>query len=160
MSTTWYGDVMPEPSWLTDREMAAWIGYRRMRPLLDLRLYRDLVRQSGLSEADYDVLSNLSEAEGQRMRLTDLATHMSWTKSRLSHHISRMQDRGLVTREECAEDGRGSMLVLTPLGRETIVAAAPHHVASVREHFIDVLTPEEIDVLAAFTQRVITRLRD
>jgi DNA-binding MarR family transcriptional regulator len=150
---------VPEPNWLTDREMAAWLGYRRMRPLLDLQLGRDLMHQSGLSGPDYDVLSNLSEAAGQRMRLTDLASHLRWTKSRLSHHISRMQDRGLVRREECADDGRGSALVLTPLGRKTIVAAAPHHVASVREHFIDLLTPEELDALAAITRRVIARLQ-
>jgi DNA-binding MarR family transcriptional regulator len=85
---------------------------------------------------------------------------MRWSKSRLSHHVSRMQDRGLVEREECADDGRGSMLVLTALGRKAIRSAAPGHVASVREHFIDVLTPDEIDTLAALTQRVVARLQD
>jgi DNA-binding MarR family transcriptional regulator len=151
---------MAESRWLTDREMAAWVGYRRMRLLLDLQLNRDLMNQSGLSEADYDVLSNLSEDDGQRMRLSELAAHMRWSKSRLSHHVSRMQDRGLVEREECADDGRGSMLVLTPQGRKAIRAAAPGHVASVREHFIDLLTPEEIETLAALTHRVVARLQD
>jgi DNA-binding MarR family transcriptional regulator len=150
---------MAEPRWLTDREMKAWVGYRRMRLLLDLQLNRDLMNQSGLSEPDYDVLSNLSEADGQRMRLSELAAHMRWSKSRLSHHVSRMQDRGLVEREECADDGRGSMLTLTPLGLKAIVAAAPGHLASVREHFIDVLTPEEIDALAALTHRVVGHLK-
>src|SRR5262245_25189707 len=107
---------MKEPRWLSDREMRAWLGYRRMRLLLDLQLGRDLMSQSGLSEPDYDVLSNLSEAPEQRMRLTDLAAHMRWSKSRLSHHITRMQQRGLVERQECADDGRGSMLVLTRAG--------------------------------------------
>jgi DNA-binding MarR family transcriptional regulator len=150
---------MAEPRWLTDREMRAWVGYRRMRLLLDLQLSRELMNQSGLSEPDYDVLSNLSDADGQRMRLSDLAAHMRWSKSRLSHHVTRMQERGLVRREECADDGRGSLLVLTAQGRKAIAAAAPRHVASVREHFIDVLTPEEIDTLAALADRVVARLQ-
>jgi DNA-binding MarR family transcriptional regulator len=138
--------------------MYAWIGYRRMRVLLDLTLQRELSSHSGLSEADYDVLSNLSESDDQRMRLTDLARHMRWSTSRLSHQITRMQERGLVDREQCADDGRGSMLVLTPAGQATIVAAAPAHVASVRKHFIDLLTPEEIKTLGALTHRVVARL--
>jgi DNA-binding MarR family transcriptional regulator len=151
---------MSEPRWLDDREMRAWLGYRRMRLLLDLRLSRDLMNDSGLSEPDYDVLSNLSDAEDQRMRLSDLAAHMRWSKSRLSHHVTRMQERGLVCREECADDGRGSMLALTPEGLRAIVAAAPGHVASVRRHLIDVLTAEEIDTLAALSHRVAERLGD
>ena len=145
--------------WLSDREMYAWIGYRRMRLLLDLALQRDLTSHSGLSEADYDVLSNLSEAGDQRMRLTDLARHMRWSTSRLSHQITRMQERGLVDREDCADDGRGSMLVLTPAGLAAIAAAAPGHLASVRKHFIDLLTPEEIEALGALTHRVVARLQ-
>lgn len=144
--------------WLTEREMHAWIGYRRMRLLLDLALQRELAGQSGLSEADYDVLSNLSTAPDQRMRLTDLARYMRWSTSRLSHQITRMQQRGLADREECADDGRGSMLVLTTEGMAAIEAAAPGHVASVRKHFIDLLSPEEIDVLGALAHRVVDRL--
>jgi DNA-binding MarR family transcriptional regulator len=144
--------------WLSDREMYAWIGYRRMRLLLDLALQRDLASQRGLSEADYDVLSNLSTAPDQRMRLSDLARYMRWSTSRLSHQITRMQQRGLVDRQECAGDGRGSMLVLTADGVVAIQAAAPGHVASVRKHFIDLLSPEEIDVLGALAHRVVDRL--
>jgi DNA-binding MarR family transcriptional regulator len=144
--------------WLDEREMRAWVGYRRMRLLLDLQLNRDLMSQSGLSEPDYDVLSSLSGASGHRMRLTDLAAHMRWSKSRLSHHVTRMQQRGLVERETCADDGRGSMLVLTRRGLDAIVEAAPGHVESVRRHLIDRLTPAEIDVLAALSQRVVDHL--
>src|SRR5437588_5977913 len=128
MSTNCYDRRM---TWLTEKEQRAWIGYRRMRLLLELQLNRELMSRSGLSEPDYDVLSNLSEAPGQQMRLTDLARHMRWSKSRLSHHVTRMQQRGLVRREECVEDGRGSVLVLTDEGTKTIEAAAPGHVASV-----------------------------
>ncbi len=138
--------------------MQAWIGYRRMRLLLDLQLNRDLMNDSGLSEPDYDVLSNLSEAAGHRMRLGDLAKHMRWSTSRLSHHITRMQRRGLVDREECADDGRGSMLVLTAAGLRTIERAAPGHVESVRRNMIDLLSRDELEALAALSHRIVARL--
>jgi DNA-binding MarR family transcriptional regulator len=145
--------------WLTPAEARAWRGYRRMRGLLDLRLARDLARDSGLSEPDYDVLSTLGETEGNRMRLTELAAHMLWQNSRLSHHIARMEQRGLVTREPCPDDGRGSLVCLAPAGRAAIGAAAPKHVGSVREHFIDLLTDDELATLAELTERVVARLR-
>jgi DNA-binding MarR family transcriptional regulator len=144
--------------WLTPDEQRAWRGYRRMRALLDLQLARDLMRDSGLSEADYDVLSTLGETDGRRMRLTELAAHMLWSKSRLSHHIGRMEQRGLVTREPCEDDGRGSMVVLTASGREAIEAAASRHVDSVRRHFVDVIEPAELAALDALTGRVVARL--
>jgi DNA-binding MarR family transcriptional regulator len=149
-----------EPRWLDDREMRAWLGYRRMRLLLDLQIDRELMSQSALSEPDYDVLSNLSQTPGRRMRLGDLAAHMRWSKSRLSHHVTRMQQRGLIDREECADDGRGSMLVLSRKGLQAIKAAAPGHVASVRAHLIDLLSDEEIDTLANITERVLAHLSD
>ncbi|MEU9824475.1 MarR family winged helix-turn-helix transcriptional regulator [Micromonospora chersina] len=149
---------MDAPRWLDAREARAWRGYRRMRRLLDLELARELMQDAGLSEPDYDVLSDLSETPDQRLRLSDLADRMLWSRSRLSHHLARMQQRGLVTREEHPSDGRGSIVVLTPAGRAAIEAAAPGHVAAVRRHLIDLLTPEEIDALGALTQRVVDRL--
>lgn len=146
--------------WLNDEEFRAWIGYRRMRGLLDLRIARDLAEDSGLSEPDYDVLSSLGEAEGHRGRLSELASRMLWSKSRLSHHITRMQSRGLVVKEEAADDGRGAVVVLTDKGRRTIEEAAPAHVASVRRHFVDVLTDEEITTLGAIAERVLAHLAD
>lgn len=150
---------MAKPRWLDDQEMHAWMGYRRMRALLDLQLARDLMQDSGLSESDYDVLSTLSETEGQRLRLGDLADWMLWSKSRLSHHITRMQQRGLVDREACADDARGSMIVLTAAGMRAIVAAAPGHVESVRRHLFDHLTPDEVASLAAMSHRVVDHLK-
>lgn len=149
---------MDAPRWLDERENRAWRGYRRMRRLLDLELARDLMQDAGLSEPDYDVLSDLSETPDQRLRLSELADRMLWSRSRLSHHLARMQQRGLVAREEHPSDGRGSIVVLTPAGRAAIEAAAPGHVAAVRRHLIDLLTPEEIDALGALTQRVVDRL--
>ena len=131
-----------------------------MRLLLDLQISRDLAEDSGLSEADYDVLSNLSETDDQRMRLTELSAHMLWSKSRLSHHVTRMQQRGLVDREECPSDDRGAVLVLTKVGREAIQAAAPLHVESVRRHFIDLLSEDQIKVLGDLADTVVNHHRD
>ncbi|SCE80704.1 transcriptional regulator, MarR family [Micromonospora coriariae] len=149
---------MDTPRWLDEREDSAWRGYRRMRRLLDLELARDLSQDAGLSEPDYDVLSDLSETPQGRLRLSELADRMLWSRSRLSHHLSRMQQRGLVTREECADDARGSIVVLTPAGRQAIESAAPGHVAAVRRHLIDLLTPAEVDALGALTHRVVDHL--
>ncbi|MEH0929521.1 MarR family winged helix-turn-helix transcriptional regulator [Micromonospora sp. CPCC 205558] len=149
---------MGAPRWLDEREDRAWRGYRRMRRLLDLELARQLTQDAGLSEADYDVLSDLSETPQGRLRLRELADRMLWSRSRLSHHLTRMQQRGLVTREECADDARGSVVVLTPAGRQAIGSAAPGHVAAVRRHLIDLLTPAEIEALGALTHRVVDHL--
>jgi DNA-binding MarR family transcriptional regulator len=148
---------MDEPRWLSEQEERAWRRYRRMRTLLDLQLSRDLARD-GLSDPDYDVLSTLSEAEGYRWRVNEFARRLLWDQSRLSHHLSRMEKRGLVAREDCTSDGRGAFVVLTDAGRRALEAAAPNHVTSVREHFIDLLTPEQIDTLDAISQRVIEKL--
>ncbi|NUW35034.1 winged helix-turn-helix transcriptional regulator [Nonomuraea sp. SMC257] len=149
---------MPEPRWLDDDEFRAWIGYRRMRLLLDAQVNQDLTRESGLSAPDYDVLSALTSSEGHRRRLTELADRMLWSKSRLSRHIGRMEQRGLVAREGCETDARGSVIVLTEQGLRTIQEAAPGHVASVRRHLIDLLSPEQIDVLGTIAETVLARL--
>ena len=148
---------MNEPRWLSDEEERAWRRYRRLRTLLDLQLGRDLARE-GLSDPDYDVLSTLSEAEGHRWRVNEFARRLLWNQSRLSHHLSRMEKRGLVAREDCASDGRGAFFVLPDAGRRALEAAAPNHVASVRAHFIDLLTTDQIDTLDAIAQTVIDHL--
>ncbi|WP_405427402.1 MarR family winged helix-turn-helix transcriptional regulator [Micromonospora sp. NBC_00617] len=149
---------MEATRWLDEREDRAWRGYRRMRRLLDLELARELTQDAGLSEPDYDVLSDLSETPQGRLRLSELADRMLWSRSRLSHHLTRMQQRGLVTRQECPDDARGAIVVLTPAGRNAIEAAAPGHVTAVRQHFLDLLTPAEVEALGAFTHRVVDHL--
>lgn len=151
---------MDEPRWLDEAEDRAWRGYMRMRTLVNARIVRDLGREAGLSEPDYDVLSTLSEIEGRRWRLQELAAHMAWSKSRLSHHITRMEQRGLVTRQECTADGRGAFVALTDAGLRAIEAAAPGHVASVRRHFVDGLTGEQLDALAEIVETVLGHLDD
>ena len=150
--------VTQEPRWLTEPEQRAWQAYRRMTLLLDAQLARDLARDSGLSEPDYDVLSNLSASPGHRRRITELADRMLWSRSRMSHHLARMQQRGLVVREECATDGRGALVALTEEGLRTIEEAAVPHVDSVRRHFVDLLTPEQIEALAGIGETVVGRL--
>lgn len=149
-----------DPRWLTEAEQRAWHAYRRMFLLLNAQLARDLAQDSGLSDADYDVLSALGASPDRRRRVSELADRMLWSRSRLSHHLARMQQRGLVVREECATDGRGAVVVLTDEGTRTIEQAAPPHVESVRRHFIDLLSPEQIEAFATIGETVVGRLAE
>lgn len=110
--------------------------------------------EHGLSHADYALLVPLSEAPGGVLRVRDLGLAAAWDRSRLSHQLRRMTTRGLVARFSCATDARGTMVRLEPAGRRAIEAAAPGHVAVVREHFIDLLEPDEVDTLAAIFTRL------
>lgn len=141
--------------WLSDEEQRAWRAYRRMVLLVDAEVARELNRDSGLSMPDYQVLSALSEAADLRCRLSELATNMQWSASRLSHHVSRMEQRGLVRRADCASDARGAFVVVTEQGLDAIRKAAPDHVASVRRHLIDLLTPEQVRALSEIGDAVI-----
>ncbi len=149
---------MSEPRWLDEREARAWRGYNRMRVQLSARLNRRLLRGAGLSLADYEVLVNLSEASDGRLRAFQLGDALQWEKSRLSHHLTRMQRRGLVQREGCSTDGRGAFVVLTDAGRAAIDRAAPEHVQDVRRAFVDVLSPAQLDALDEISQAVLARL--
>ncbi|MPZ52980.1 MAG: MarR family transcriptional regulator [Acidimicrobiia bacterium] len=149
---------MTEPRWLNVREIRAWRGYQRMGVQLTAQLHRSLQKEAGLSLSDYEVLVHLSEADGGRLRSYELGSRLQWEKSRLSHHLSRMERRGLVTRETCESDARGLFVVITPRGMDTIEKAAPHHVDDVRDNLIDLLTPEELDVLADISERVLAQL--
>jgi DNA-binding MarR family transcriptional regulator len=146
--------------WLDETEDRAWRGYRRMYLLLNAQINRDLAQDSGLSEPDYDVLSTLSEAKDHSYRLTKLADQMLWSQSRLSHHVTRMENRGLVTRAYCAEDARGATISLTEAGLAAIKEAAPKHVESVRRHFLDHLTREQLEILGEATNAVVDGLQD
>lgn len=141
------------PRWLTPEEDRAWRGWRLMHLLLTARISADLAADSGLSDPDYDVLSKLSEAGGQ-LRVTELAGSMRWSQSRLSHQLARMAGRGLVTRDSCAEDRRGTVARLTEDGRRAVERAAPDHVASVRRHLIDRLSPAQLAALAEIAETV------
>lgn len=146
------------PRWLTENEQRAWRAYIRLAQLLMRQLDRDL-HPFGLSMHDYEILVELSEAPQTRMRMTELADRTAQSRSRLSHQINRMETRGLVTREGCEGDKRGTFAVLTPHGAMTISKVAPYHVASVREHFIDQLDPAERAILTNAYEPVLEKLR-
>lgn len=153
-------EVRNATRWLDPEQERAWRGYRQMTRLLGAQLARDLAADSGLSEPDYDVLSTLTEAEGDRSRARELAARLEWSTSRLSHHVGRMQRRGLVRREDCAHDARGAFVVLTDAGRSAIERAAPDHVAAVRRHFVDVLSPARLRALTEVAEAVVRHLED
>jgi DNA-binding MarR family transcriptional regulator len=132
-----------QPRWLTADEQQAWRATVHLSQLLLRQLDRDL-NVHGLTGHDYEILVELSEAPGSRMRMTELADATSQSRSRLSHQISRMEGRGLVRRDECEGDKRGTFAVLTAGGRAAIERAAPDHVENVRRHFIDRLSPRQL----------------
>src|SRR3954468_3484108 len=150
---------MAKPRWLEDRQQRAWQGYRRVNQELFAVLEQHLARESGLSGADYRVLVSLSEAPGGLLRARDLGSEIGWDRSRLSHHLSRMEKRGLVRREECAEDARGLMVRLTNAGRRAIEGAAPGHAEAVRRYFFDQLSNDEIETMAAVFDRILDNLK-
>lgn len=149
---------MTDVRWLDEREQRAWRGYLEMNARLTALLHRQLQSGSGLSLADFEVLVHLTDHADDRIRVFELAQVMQWEKSRLSHHLARMQRRGLVTREDCPNDARGAFIVLTEQGRQAIEQAAPCHVETVRELFFDQLTAEQIDTLGVITKQVLERL--
>jgi DNA-binding MarR family transcriptional regulator len=132
--------------WLTEAEQRAWRTHLDVTRLLMHQLERDL-QPFGLTLNDYEILVNLSESEGRRMRMSDLAAATLQSKSRLSHQITRMERAKLVRRENCDSDKRGLYAVLTEQGWETMRRVAPHHVDSVRRNFVDLLTPEGLTAL-------------
>jgi DNA-binding MarR family transcriptional regulator len=146
------------PRWLTAEEQRAWRAYIRLAQLLMRQLDRDL-HPFELSMHDYEILVELSEAEHHRMRMTELAERTAQSRSRLSHQINRMEARGLVSREGCEGDKRGTFAVLTARGAATIEEVAPYHVASVREHFIDLLDSAELAALSRACEPLLERLR-
>jgi DNA-binding MarR family transcriptional regulator len=132
--------------WLTAEEQDTWRAYLATSKLLFRQLDRDL-QPFGLSGNDYEILVVLSESPEHRLRMTDLADATAQSRSRLSHQITRMEAVGLVRRDTCQGDKRGLFAVLTDAGMATIERVAPYHVDSVRRHFIDLLTPEQLDAL-------------
>jgi DNA-binding MarR family transcriptional regulator len=146
------------PNWLTDEEQQAWRATVHLSQLLMRQLDREL-NVHGLSGHDYEILVQLSEAPDNRLRMTDLADATSQSRSRLSHQISRMEARDLVRREECEGDKRGTFAVLTRGGMATIEKVAPDHVEHVRRHFIDRLTPRQLDEVRDAFQPIVDYLR-
>lgn len=147
-----------EPRWLTAEEQVAWRAYLHGARLLESALDSDLSRH-GVSLPEYEILSMLSESDGGRMRMSALADLVVQSRSRVTHTAARLERRGLVERHPSAEDGRGVELTLTATGRRTVEKLARGHVASVREHFVDMLTAEQFRALGEAMGIVSARLR-
>ncbi len=142
-----------EVRWLSPPEQDAWRAFiTGTRRLLE-RLERDF-KSHGLSHDDYGVLVALSEADGGRLRMAELADQSVESRSRLSHHIGRMESKGLVSRESCPNDRRGFFAVLTDDGRAVMEETSPHHVAGVRAHFLDQVEPDELAVISRAFGRI------
>jgi DNA-binding MarR family transcriptional regulator len=149
---------MAETRWLDERQQHLWRSYLRMNQELYALLGARHVSESGISPADYAVLVALSEEPGGTIRARALGRELGWDRSRLSHHLSRMERRGSVGREECEEDARGLMVRITPEGRRAIEAAAPAHDEAVQRHFFDLLSSDEVDELTDVFDRVLDNL--
>jgi DNA-binding MarR family transcriptional regulator len=147
-----------DPRWLTGPEERAWRALQFMQMRLEARLARQLAADSGLSLKDYGVLVALTDHPDGWLRQFELGHLLGWEKSRLSHHLARMEKRGLVTKERCDQDRRGAFVAVTEAGRREIEEAAPGHVAAVRRQFVDVLTPEQLDLIAEAAEAVLAKL--
>ena len=130
--------------WLDDDEMAFWRAYTVAAGRLNAAIDADLRAESGLTLDDYEVLVHLSEAPDRRVRMSELAERVVQSRSRLTQRIDRMVTRGLVERQQCPDDRRGTFAVLTDEGMAALEAAAPGHVASVRRHLLDHLDVTQI----------------
>jgi DNA-binding MarR family transcriptional regulator len=127
------------PRWLDAEEQRAWRAWLYSSQLLNDRLDRELTRATGIPHAYYEILVQLSETPERQMRMSELADRCLSSRSRLSHAVSRLEERGWVRRQVCAEDGRGLLAVLTDEGFAALEAAAPIHVEGVRTHLFDQL---------------------
>ena len=144
--------------WLGKDELAAWVRLAAVLELLPGVLDSQLRRDAELMHFEYFVLAVLSEAPKRTLRMTALAAQTNATLPRLSHVIRRLEDRGLVERFPCPENARATNARLTGAGWRKIREAAPGHVANVRQHVIDALTPEQVHQLAAITDAILGRL--
>ena len=144
--------------WLNDQQQQYWRAWLAASTLLEDQLNRELLESHGLTMADYEILVRLSDSPDRRIRMSELASITLSSRSRLTHQINRMEHAGLVTREACEDDRRGQLCVMTSHGWKTLVAAAPAHVSSVRNHFVDVLSPEEYAALGEAAEKIAAHL--
>jgi len=147
------------PRWLSTDEQQVWRAYLDVSRMLTERLNRQLAEQGDLSLAEYEILVQLSELPERRMRMSELAERAVNSRSRLTHTVGRMEERGLVRRQPCPEDGRGVVCTLTDEGYAAIVAAAPGHVEMVRSVVFDALCDADVEQLGEALNRIRTALR-
>src|ERR1700737_23477 len=132
---------------MTSGELAIWRSFIETAAELH-RILGAQLQESGISPADYQVLLALREADGKRLRSSELAASIDWERSRLSHHLGRMERRGLIRRDDCATDSRGAEVSLTEDGAQLFRRASAPHLRAIKKHFADALTPEQFEALA------------
>jgi DNA-binding MarR family transcriptional regulator len=145
--------VSPSSSLLTDRELAAWRGLLATHSRLVHELDAELEREHGLPLSSYEVLMNLADAEGNHLRMGELADRLLLSKSGITRLADRLEKQGLIARRRCDDDGRGYFAELTESGRDLIAAARPGHLEAVRRRFLNRLEPSEIDELGRIWAR-------
>ena len=150
----------PETVWLDDDQQLAWRQLLSMIMELPAALESDLQRTTGLTTFEYLVLANLSEADERTLRMSELASSANSSLSRLSHVVRRLEDDGLVVKRVCADDGRVSVVELTKAGMRRVSAAAPLHVAKVRELVVEPLTKAELMKLGLAAQAITARIAE
>jgi DNA-binding MarR family transcriptional regulator len=144
--------------WLNAEEQRAWRAYVEASKVLFDALDRQLQRDADMPHAYYEILVALSEAEGRTMRMSELAERTLSSRSRLSHAVSRLEERGWVRREECATDRRGHNACLTDDGFAVLAAAAPGHVSAVRANMVDALSADQLQQLATICRTIVERV--
>jgi DNA-binding MarR family transcriptional regulator len=144
--------------WLSADEQRAWRGLLESTRLLFDVLDRQLTVESSMPVGYYEILVNLSEAPDRTARMGELAARTRSSRSRLSHAVDRLEERGWIERRDCPTDRRGQVASLTDAGFAALAAAAPGHVEAVREHVIDRLTPEQIGQLEQITSAIVAGL--
>ena len=144
--------------WLTADEQQAWRAYLEATTLLFDALDRQLQRDSGIPHGYYEILVRLSEADCRTMRMSELADATRSSRSRLSHAVARLENRGWVLRRDCDTDRRGQLAVLTDAGLHALEDAAPGHVEAVREHMIDRLSPAQLEALREIGDAIVNGL--
>ena len=140
--------------WLDDDEQRAWRSFLRAASAIDEELDRQLQRDAGMPHAYYQVLAMLSEAPERTLRMSQLAELTTSSASRLSHAVSRLEEKGWVRRERHPTDRRGALAVLTDEGWAAVQAAAPGHVTAVRRLLFDRLGPGQVNQLRAIAERL------
>jgi DNA-binding MarR family transcriptional regulator len=135
-------------SGLDDRELAAWRGMLEFHSRVVHELDAELERDHGLPLSSYEVLMYLGDADGERLRLGELADRLLLSRSGITRLVDRLESQGLIARERCSDDGRGFFALLTDEGRAKLAAARPDHLAGVRRHFLDRLGDDRLDELA------------
>ena len=146
------------PRWLDLEEQKAWRAWLYSAQLLMDRFDRDLIQGTGISQSYYEILVALSESQGRMLRMSELADRCLSSRSRLSHAVSRLEERGWVRRQTCEDDGRGQLAVLTDEGFAALEAAAPLHVESVRTHLFDQLSPRQVENMRDFGETLLRHL--